>query len=119
MRPRIVVSKSTTQPISSVVTAMALKASVARGVFKAAVTPGLTNHLGLGVTSVSPFFQARIGLHLALEQVILPPYSPLSNWPRKKRSLLFAISHALAYTDSLRNRDEWRSLPRMVAPAIF
>ena len=25
----------------------------------------------------------------------------------------------LAYTDSLRNRDEWRSLPRMVAPAIF
>jgi hypothetical protein len=32
---------------------------------------------------------------------------------------LFAISDALAYTDSLRNRDEWRSLPRMVAPAIF
>jgi hypothetical protein len=57
--------------------------------------------------------------HFALEQVILPPYSPLSNWPRKKRGLLFAISDALAYTDSLRNRDEWRSLPRMVAPAIF
>jgi hypothetical protein len=30
-----------------------------------------------------------------------------------------AISDALAYTDSLRNRDEWRSLPRMVAPRYF
>ena len=30
-----------------------------------------------------------------MEQVILPPYSPLSNWPRKKRGLLFAISDAL------------------------
>ena len=58
-------------------------------------------------------------LHFALEQVILPPYSPLSNWPRKKRGLLFAISDALAYTDTLRNRDVWRGLPRMVAPAIF
>ena len=28
-------------------------------------------------------------------------------------------AYALAYTNSLRNRDEWRSLPRMVAPAIF
>jgi hypothetical protein len=40
----------------------------------------------LRLSSVSPPF--------ALEQVILPPYSPLSNWPRKKRGLLFAIGAA-------------------------
>jgi hypothetical protein len=46
---------------------------------------------GVGNTAIEP--DMKIFPHPALGQDL--PFSPLSNWPSKKRGLLFAISDAL------------------------